>query len=59
MICPFMTKDPVNSPIPCVDSCGLRFKGMCSINVLAQSKYQEYIKEHGEPKTEIQSETNN
>lgn len=55
MICPFMTKDPVNSPIPCVDSCGLRFKGMCSINALAQTKYQEYIKEHGEPKTEIQS----
>ena len=51
MICPFMTKDPVNAPIPCVDSCGLRFKGMCSINALAQTKYEKYIKEHGEPKT--------
>lgn len=50
MVCPFMTKDPVNTPIPCVDGCALRYKGMCSINVLAQTKYQEYIKEHGEPK---------
>lgn len=59
MFCPFMTKDPVKEPIPCVDSCGLHFKGMCSINALAQTKYQEYIKEHGDPKKERKSEQNN
>lgn len=58
MLCPFMTKDPVKEPIPCVESCGLYFKGMCSINALAQTKYQEYIKEHGEPKKAEQPEQN-
>ena len=58
MLCPFMTKDPVKEPIPCVDSCGLYFKGMCSINALAQTKYQEDIKELGAPKKAEQPEQN-
>lgn len=39
MICPFMTQDPVNDAKPCVDSCALRFKNACSLNVIAQSLY--------------------
>lgn len=58
MLCPFMTKNLAKEPIPCIDSCGLYFKGMCSINALAQTKYQEYIKEHGEPKKAKQPEPN-
>ena len=41
MICPFMTKDPVTDPKPCVDSCALRFKSACSLNVAAQSIYHQ------------------
>lgn len=50
MVCPFMTKDPIKEPVSCVDACALKYKGMCSINVLAQTKYHEYIKKCGETK---------
>lgn len=41
MICPFMTSDPVSDPKPCVKSCALNFKNHCSLNVIAQSLYEQ------------------
>ncbi len=41
MICPFMTKDPVSDPKPCINSCALNFKNHCSLNVMAQSLYEQ------------------
>mgnify|MGYP005761934449 CR=1 FL=1 len=43
MICPFMTQDPVKDPKPCVESCALRFKNACSLNVAAQSIYHQAV----------------
>lgn len=41
MICPFMTTDPVSDPKPCIDSCAMRFKNACSLNVIAQSVFHQ------------------
>lgn len=41
MICPFMTKDPVSDPKLCINSCALYFKNHCSLNVMAQSLYEQ------------------
>lgn len=49
-VCPLLTKDSEN-PIMCLATCALRFQNMCSINVLAQTKYQEYKEAHKEIKT--------
>ncbi len=56
-LCPFMSVDmsaidisdskkPNGKAVPCVPSCALYFKGHCSINVLAQTQYKEYMKKY-------------
>lgn len=53
--CPFMStnpsilekKLPLEKTVPCMDTCALYFKGHCSINVLAQTQYEEYMKKYG------------
>lgn len=41
MICPFMTTDPASDMKPCVQHCALRYKNMCSFNVIAQALYKQ------------------
>lgn len=56
-MCPFMSVDmsafdPKNpkmvseKAIPCVPSCAMYYKGMCSINIIAQTQYREYMKKY-------------
>ncbi len=53
--CPFMSinptiiekKMPFEKTVPCLENCALYFKGHCSINVLAQTQYEEYMKKYG------------
>ena len=47
--CPFMSEDISllkGKNAPCVESCALYWKGHCSINVLAQTQYKEYMEKH-------------
>lgn len=52
--CPFMStnpsilekKLPPEKTVPCMESCALYFKGHCSINVLAQTQYKEYMQKY-------------
>ena len=41
MICPMLTKDPVNNPVPCVNTCAWYLQGLCAVNVIAQSLYHQ------------------
>lgn len=56
-MCPFMSEnmsafDPQNpkningKAVPCVQSCALYYKGHCSINIIAQTQYREYMKKY-------------
>lgn len=56
-MCPFMSvdmsvidvSDPKNlngKAVPCVPSCALYYKGKCSINIIAQTQYREYMKKY-------------
>lgn len=55
--CPFMSIDmsvidtsdkskPNGKAVPCVPSCALYYKGHCSINIIAQTQYREYMKKY-------------
>lgn len=57
-MCPFMSVDmsvidtsdptkPNGKAVPCVPSCALYYKGQCSINIIAQTQYREYMKKYG------------
>ena len=39
MMCPLLTKDPVNNPVPCLENCSWKVQGLCAVNVIAQSLY--------------------
>lgn len=56
-MCPFMSVDmssfdpenPKNingKAVPCVSSCALYYKNHCSINIIAQTQYREYMKKY-------------
>lgn len=53
MMCPVMTKDPVNAPVPCVENCAWKVQGLCATNVIAQSLY------HQEKRAQSQSQSQN
>lgn len=57
-MCPFMSVDmstidisdpkkPNGKAVPCVPSCELYYNGHCSINIIAQTQYREYMKKYG------------
>lgn len=48
-LCPFMSEDMSDlngKNVSCVESCALHFNGYCSINVLAQTAYRQYMEKH-------------
>ena len=56
-MCPFMSVDmsvidvsdlkkPNGKAVPCVSSCALYYKGHCSINIIAQTQYRDYMKKY-------------
>ena len=47
--CPFMSEDLTalkGKNAPCVESCAMNYKGVCSINVIAQTLYKKYMGKH-------------
>jgi hypothetical protein len=54
MICPLMAKDAIKEPKYYVDSCAMKFKNHCSLNIIAQSLYyQAKMSNHQEKDSQI------